>query len=717
MFNESPSRPALKIAALYVFFAGAWILFSDRAVRHFFPDPEVLTTVATLKGWFFVAVTATMVFVLVRRQIRTVGETTLAQRASDERFRSLASLSPDIISIFDREGRLTFNSAAALRIHGYRDEDLIGHSTFEMVHPDDRAAVQAGFAAMLKDPGKPAMVRYRYRNADGSYTWMEAAGRNELNNPNLRGIIAISRDVTERVRADQKLRESDARFQQVVSSMSDMLFATDLKSVLTFIGPQVSQFGYTPEEVVGRSLLELLFPEDRERVAAELSKAVATGAIVGAEFRLLARDGSLAWLQESAGFILDDHGARIGVSGMLRNITDKKRAEEEKRSMQEQLTQAQKMEAVGQLAGGVAHDFNNILTVISMQVALLKEEHSPQQVTAACNELEEAVRRASALTRQLLLFARRQVVQKRAIDLDALLGHLLIMLRRLIGEDIAVETPRAARAAWVLADAGMIEQVVMNLALNARDAMPKGGRLRISTAFEQFDAGTAGKAEHPGRRAGRFVCLEVSDTGCGMDAETQRKVFEPFFTTKEAGKGTGLGLATVFGIVQQHEGWIEIESAAGKGSTFRTFLPEAAPAAVTGRSAAAIAPGGQESILVTEDDPSVRELCQISLRRLGYQVATACNGQEAIDLWTKKGGAFDLLLTDMIMPEGLTGLDVAKLLRLEKPSLKVIVMSGYSLELSRHAPLDAGRIEYLAKPFNPQTLAQAVRRVLGQPVL
>ncbi len=380
--------------------------------------------------------------------------------------------------------------------------------------------------------------------------------------------------------------------------------------------------------------------------------------------------------------------------------------------MQDQLFQAQRMEAIGRLAGGVAHDLNNILTILSMNIETLKQESLPEQVHSVCVELEEATGRASSLTRQLLLFARRQVVQKRVLEVDALLARLLSMLRRLIGENITVETRNAPHPKWVHADAGMIEQVIMNLVVNARDAMPQGGRLGIATQICHFEGASAAGPAHPRRRAGTFISIAVSDTGCGMDTKTLQRLFEPFFTTKEAGKGTGLGLATAFGIVQQHEGWIEVESVLAQGSTFTVYLPESKPAKDELPTSKAVLQGGHESILIAEDDPGIRHLCVESLQHLGYRVSVACHGKEALEIWTRHQGAFDLLLTDMIMPEGLTGLDLAQLLRREKPALKILLMSGYSLELSQHDNLEESRIVYLAKPFNPPALTQAVRRAL-----
>ena len=408
-----------------------------------------------------------------------------------------------------------------------------------------------------------------------------------------------------------------------------------------------------------------------------------------------------------------DLGDRSLLQYTVQNITDRKSAEAERVALQAQLIQAQKMEAIGQLAGGVAHDFNNILTVFLLHLCMLQEESAlPVKVKSALVELEESANRAVGLTRQLLLFSRRQVVQKQLFDLDSMLGNLLKMLRRLIGEHISIEFKGAQEAPWVFADSGMLEQVVMNLVVDARDAMADGGRITVETTLVELDTRQA-KA-HPDARSSQYVLLRVSDTGCGMDAATLRRIFEPFFTTKAPGKGTGLGLATVFGIVRQHDGWVEVESAVGVGTTFNVYVPESSPDEARTTADASHLPviGGSETILLVEDSNEVRQLAATSLQRLGYQVLVAENGQQALEHWAKGSSRIDLLLTDMIMPEGLTGLELSRRLRAGRPALPIIIMSGYSLELALHRGLAKDRVEYLQKPFEPATLASMVRQSL-----
>jgi len=323
-----------------------------------------------------------------------------------------------------------------------------------------------------------------------------------------------------------------------------------------------------------------------------------------------------------------------------------------------------------------------------------------------------AATRASSLTRQLLLFSRKQLMQTKVLDLNAVLANMVKMLQRLLGEDIALEMRCATGSLAIEADAGMIEQIIMNLAVNSRDAMPKGGQLLIGTTA--FEADGAFVQQHPESRSGSFISLSVTDTGCGMDAQSQSRIFEPFFTTKEVGKGTGLGLATVYGIAKQHQGWIELESQQGVGTTFRVFLPHSSKPLESSseqRAAPAVTRGRKETILVVEDEPVLRELARMILQEYDYQVLEAGTGKEALGVWDEHQGKVDLLLTDMVMPEGMTGRELADQLKNRKPGLKIIYTSGYSAEIMG-ANLDNRHVRFLQKPYPPPQLAQAIRECL-----
>jgi signal transduction histidine kinase/ActR/RegA family two-component response regulator len=388
----------------------------------------------------------------------------------------------------------------------------------------------------------------------------------------------------------------------------------------------------------------------------------------------------------------------------------------ERLNLEAQFRQAQKMESVGQLAAGVAHDFNNMLTVIQGHAGmLLARRDLPQDSRESAQAVLFAAERAAGLTRQLLMFSRKNVMQSALLDLREVVSQLSKMLKRLLGETITLEFQPPEKLPLIQGDVGMLEQVLMNLAVNARDAMPKGGTLTISTNAVEIDQTYV--QSHPEARRGQFLSLRVTDTGCGMDATTMSRIFEPFFTTKEVGKGTGLGLATVYGIVKQHEGWIEVASHVGKGTVFALYFPaRSEPVSVRRRSSgpAAGVRGGKETVLVVEDEPVLRDLAQVILKECGYQVLAARSGVEALEVWRRHPGDIDLLLTDVVMPEGLSGMDLAQKLLPAKPTLKIIFASGYSMDELDTDFIRKGRALFLQKPYNHATLAKAVRECLDK---
>jgi len=386
---------------------------------------------------------------------------------------------------------------------------------------------------------------------------------------------------------------------------------------------------------------------------------------------------------------------------------------DERLAVETHLRHVQKLEAVGQLAAGVAHDFNNILTVIQGHTGLLLDNPQLTQESAdSLKDISEATQRAADLTRQLLAFSRRQIMRPEPLDLNQVLAQTSKMLHRLLGEPIQLTLAPAADPIPVFVDRGMMEQLLMNLAVNARDAMPRGGTLRVAIERVTVDASRIQKCQDA--REGQFACLSVADTGVGMDEETVYHIFEPFFTTKEVGKGTGLGLATVYGIVKQHQGWIEVDSKIHQGSVFQVFLPlsEIDPASGVASNGQTTSRGGQERILIVEDDPGVRTLARGVLHRLGYRVIVAQDGVEALQLWREHQGNFDLVVTDLVMPRGLSGREMAEQLLADKPSLKVIYSTGYSVDLDRFAGSLREGVNFLPKPYPPDALASAVRRQL-----
>ena len=386
----------------------------------------------------------------------------------------------------------------------------------------------------------------------------------------------------------------------------------------------------------------------------------------------------------------------------------------ERLNLEAQLRQAQKMESIGQLAAGVAHDFNNMLTIIQgHSSALLARPSLPSEMVDPVQAVFFAAERAAGLTRQLLMFSRKNVMQLKSLDLRMVVGNMTKMVQRIIGENIALHFHPPEELPFVLADTGMMEQVVMNLAVNARDAMPHGGILTFDLGAMTVD--TAYAETHPDSRVGRFVRLRVSDTGTGMDVATLGHIFEPFFTTKEVGKGTGLGLATVYGIVKQHDGWLEVDSEPGKGSAFDVFFPAGeVNATTTDEVTTSDAPvvGGTETILIVEDEETLREMAHDILQNCGYHILEASDGREAIEVWRQSADKIDLLLTDLVMPEKLSGVDLAERLLADRPDLKIIFTSGYSSTEIGAELLARSQARFLQKPFTHTTLARTVRDCL-----
>lgn len=513
----------------------------------------------------------------------------------------------------------------------------------------------------------------------------------------------------ERKQVETALRQSEERKAAILAGALDAVITMNHEGIVVDWNPTAEKiFGCRREDVVGRMMSEVIIPDGmRESYQQAVKEMVSTGENHAMrkpmEISALRADGTEFPVEL---FITCIQKEPPLFTGFLRDIT-------ERRKLEDQLRQSQKMDAIGQLAGGVAHDFNNILAVIQMQAGLLQAEQGllPTHLEYA-REIEASAQRAANLTRQLLLFSRRQVMRLGDFDLNENVSSITKMLQRILGEDIRMQLKFAAKPLFVHADPGMIDQVLMNLAVNSRDAMPKGGLLIIETSFVEFDESAVAQA--PRARAGSFACLSVSDTGLGISKETMPRIFEPFFTTKEVGKGTGLGLATVFGIVQQHQGWINVYSEAGQGTTFRIYLPRLAGFVEKSPIGSTLAHvrGGKETILVVEDDPSLRASVCIALRRLGYRVIEAVDGGEALKIWSQQRSEIHLLLTDLVMPGGMTGKELGERILKDNPKLKVIYSSGYSLELADKDFLLQSGVNFLTKPFQIAELGRAIRTQL-----
>lgn len=507
---------------------------------------------------------------------------------------------------------------------------------------------------------------------------------------------------------EEALRNSELRYRRLFETAQDGILILDASTgQITDANPfLLAMLGYTREELLGKQLWEIGLFQDRTLSAMAFEKLRKEGYIRYDDLPLEAKTGRRHEVEFVSNlYKVDDEDV---IQCNIRDVTDRKRLED-------QLRQAQKMEVVGQMAGGVAHDYNNILTSTLLQLNLLQEDPNlSDRMRHALKQLEGDARRAADLTQQLLLFSRQQVTQLKNLDFNAVLANLLTMLRRLLSKDISLEFEASDTPLWIEADATMIGQVITNLCLNAQDAMaPKGGQVVIEARLVEM-AAVASRANLEAS-SGRFVCLSVADTGSGMDVDTLEHLFEPFFTTKALGKGTGLGLSIVYGIAKQHGGWVEVSSQRGKGSTFRVYFA-ASTKVLPAQPESPICDvgGGKETILVVEDEAPVRLMIVQGLQLYGYHVFEAASGPEAIQVWDQHAKKIDLLFADMRMPGGMTGLDLFERFKRTKAALKGIVSSGYCEEIVKSQGLTGERVSFLPKPYNMKTLAGAVRTCLDQ---
>jgi two-component system cell cycle sensor histidine kinase/response regulator CckA len=528
--------------------------------------------------------------------------------------------------------------------------------------------------------------------------------------------VSVLRSRHEHQRAEMALAANEERFKRLLQNSNDIIATLDEKFAYSSVsGPVEKLLGFKPEELVGTACTSSIHPDDLESAQANFFEALKSpGAVRRLEYRVRHRQGNWIYLEAVGTNRLDDEVVR-GIVLNIRDISERKSSEVERQHLQNQLQQAMKMEAVGRLAGGIAHDFNNLLTIIQGNVELAKlalGQGNP--VLQNLDEVVKASQSAASLTRQLLSFSRRQVIEPRSIDLNQLVSNLQKMLVRLIGEDVVLRTQLDPALASVFIDPGQFEQVLVNLVVNARDAMPKGGRLLIETTNVSLSADICER--HPRLRPGPYVKLAVTDSGLGMSEEVRYRLFEPFFTTKPKGKGTGLGLATIFGAVTQAGGAIEVDSEVNVGSTFRIYLPQTAEPVEKPASVSQIndMPTGHETVLLVEDDVTVRELASRMLQRLGYKTLVAVNGAQARALTENHKGEIDLLMTDIIMPD-VNGKDLAAEVLSLRPQLRVLYVSGYTEPgLVQLDPKDKST-HFISKPFSLHSLARKIRDILASP--
>ena len=513
----------------------------------------------------------------------------------------------------------------------------------------------------------------------------------------------LQRELSERRRL-----EDDARLLRTAIEQSpDSIMVTDERARILYVNPSFRLVtGYAREEVIGRNPNILKSGEHDAAFYQRMWETLQSGQTWKGRVRNRTKRGESLTADVIITPVRDSSGAVVNYLALERDVT-KELAQEE------HLRHAQRMEGIGQLAGGIAHDFNNILGAVIMQLEILQVEHEfSNDVLEGLHVIRQGADRAAGLTRQLLSFSQRQTLTVRRQDLNSVVGHEVELLSRTLGERIGVTFLPCSRPIPIKGDAALLEQVVMNLAVNARDAMPSGGRITIAT--DVVDVTDDQTNAVIGRTPGRYAVLRVSDTGCGMPPETLAHLFEPFFTTKEVGKGTGLGLATSHGIVSQHRGWIDVDSAVGAGTTFRVFLPLAIAEAAA-NTTVAVAPDGarRATVLLVEDDTVIRRMTERAVSKLGYHVIAASSGADALEKWKQDAETIDLLLTDVVMPNGMSGTELSRILRVRRPDLKVILMSGYAADVARAGGLVDSGVEFMAKPFSLASLGRVIENVLA----
>ncbi|MDZ4797456.1 MAG: response regulator [Bryobacteraceae bacterium] len=628
-----------------------------------------------------------------------------ALQHSEEYFRSLIENALDIIAVLEEDGRVSNNSPSFERTLGYPQGALKRADVFELIHPEDVESSRRMVEAGAKHPGTSQQFEFRARHRNGTWRTLEAIGKWFGAETAVNGYVLNCRDVTERKRSEEQLRKANDTLRAVIEASPLAIYSLDLQgNVKSWNSAAQEMFGFPAAEVLF-CRLPIVAEEDLPAFYKRLSDAALGDVAGGVETKAVRRDGSTTEISIWNAILRDEWGAVDGIVEAVANITERKRLEE-------QFRQVQKMEAVGRLAGGVAHDFNNLLTVITGYCQMLYDQLGQGHPMAGdVQQVLKAADRATALTRQLLAFSRRQIVQPRIVDAAHLVTDMVPMLERLLGETVHLIIRSQTSAACVRVDPGNIEQVIVNLVVNARDAMPGGGTVYVELRSVRVHADMG--SQYITLPEGQYLVIDVCDTGVGMSEEVMRHLFEPFFTTKEKNRGTGLGLSTSYGIIKQNHGEILVKSRVGEGSTFSIYLPHIdEPCEIPGTAVQPRLVGGHETILLAEDEDGVRKVTTEMLRKQGYNVLAAVNGSHALEVASRGETRIDLLITDMVMP-GMSGRELADQLRAKRPGTKVLFVSGYTDSgIVTEGELNS-ETAFLQKPFKPEDLGRKVREVLA----
>ncbi len=637
----------------------------------------------------------------------------LPPRALGDVFRIAFERSAAGISVVSPSGEYLHANRAFSDFVGYSMAELRALNMTDLMHPDER-----GRAMDLRDrliAGEMTECRWerRYIHKSGVAVWAlltTTLVRDESGEPAY--FLSQLIDISDRKMAEEALQQAEAHARALIGAMQDVILVLDRNGTYVDVAASATdRLVRSPAELIGRRLHDIFPAERADEFLGHVHEALRTHTTVETSYSLEI-EGQRYWFEARVSPLPDDR-----VVWVARDVTARSRAEQALRESEDQLRQSQKMEAVGQLAGGIAHDFNNLLMAIMSNAELAALELSAgSPVAAHIDEIKSAARRARSLTQQLLAFSRKQMLQPRILDLNDVVTESEQILRRLLGETVGLTVSLEPALGWVRADPGQVSQVLINLCVNARDAMPRGGHLSIQT--QNREMGAADVKAHRGLSEGPYVAMIVADDGAGMDDETKARVFEPFFTTKAPGQGTGLGLSTVYGIVKQSGGYVALSSTPGAGTTFTILLPRIFEAADPASAAPTADPAGttfRGTVLLVEDESAIREATKRMLRKHGFTVIEAKDGREALQLWDREGPTVDVMLTDVVMPS-MGGAELARALRSRLPELRVVFMSGYTQGTLEASSLDEAATRFLPKPFTADQLVRALNELLGKRV-
>ena len=632
-----------------------------------------------------------------------------ALRRSEKFFRTITENASDVIFIVDALGTISYASPSMERIVGYRPDELVGKNAFDRIIPEDVPRATEDFRKDLLTIETAIPNSFRVFHKNGSVMILEGTGLNLLHDPIIAGMVINLRDVTERRRAEEELKKSEELLRLITANMSDMIRISDMQGNNLYVSPSHEKgLGYRPEERLGKSNFDIVHPEDLEGILTAFSEGLTANRRVTAESRARHADGHYIWLETVGDLLRDDQGNATAVVMSSRDVTGRKQAEEEKRKLEEHLQRMEKLESIGTLAGGIAHDFNNLLMGIQGYASLCLLTVSPADPNSEkLKRIGDLVQSGADLTRQLLGFSRGGRYEVKLADITEIIENTISMFER-TSKEIIIHRKYAPGLWLVEVDRGQMEQVFMNLYVNARQAMPGGGELYLAAEMVPLDEDMTLRHDVP---AGKYVKITVGDTGTGMDDKTRERIFDPFFTTKEMGRGTGLGLAMVYGIVKGHGGIIEVDSELGEGTTFTIYLRASKKGVVEKQPETKEIMRGMETILLVDDEPIVREVNRDMLTSLGYRVYTAAGGQEALAVFAENAKDIRLVILDMIMP-GLNGGETFDQLREISSEVVVLLSSGYSIDGEAKKILTRGCNGFLQKPFHLQTLSRKLRELL-----